>query len=162
MSQDNNQPSATNTSKGVKPTLRGDNRPKEKVKGWVGVLFVESVFLDSKPAFVCYNKATKKIEVRYMFEDENGIYFPLVKDSYGYEPYSFSADELRELVSSEITKESLLDEISEIVDLHLFASDEIKHLVIGDILFTYCQEWITTTHYIFAVGETGSGKSTLT
>ena len=162
MSQDNNQPNggSVNTSKGVKPS-KGKSAI-EKVKGWVGSLFAESIFLDSKPAFVCYNKTTKKIEVQYMLEDENGIYFPRTKDSYGYEPYSFSTDELRELASSEITKESLLDEISEIVELHLYASDAIKHLVIGDILFTYCQEWITTTHYIFAVGETGSGKSTLT
>lgn len=163
MSQDNNQPNrgSVNTSKGVKPPFKED-KPKEKIKGWVGSLFVESIFLDSKPAFVCYNKTTKKIEVHYMLEDENGVYFPLSKNSYGYEPYSFSTDELKELASSEITKESLLDEISEIVELHIHASDEIKHLVMGDILFTYCQEWITTTHYIFSVGDTNSGKSTIT
>ena len=49
-------------------------------------------------------------------QDDGVVYVPLGKDIYGYEPYFFSTEELNELLSTEITKESLLDEIKSIVE----------------------------------------------
>ena len=151
-----------------KPQKSSQGKSKEKkesgikVKGLIGSFFVESIMIDGKPAFAYYDYTTKRIGVCDNIQYENTIYLPWDKESYGYEPYTFTNDEIKELASTEITKESLLDEIKEIVEEHLYAKEEIKYLVIGDILLTYCLEWISTLHYIFAVGETGSGKSTLT
>ncbi|MDE1873190.1 MAG: hypothetical protein KGH99_06915 [Thaumarchaeota archaeon] len=135
---------------------------KVKVKGWIGNHFVESILYDSKEAFLCYNKETKGLEVHQTLEDQEWSYVPCEKDSYGYDTYSFSSLEFNNLLFTNITKESLLDEIKQVVDDYLVARDEIKYLVIGDILLTYCYEWISTTHFIFAVGDINSGKSTLT
>lgn len=164
--KDSDKDSKANTEKIRKPTQGKSNEDKKptqiKVKGLIGPLFVESIMINGKPSFACFNTTTKKVEVHNMIEYDGMIYLPLAKESYGYDPYYFTSDEIQELASTEISKESILDEIKDFVEARLSARDEIKYLVIGDIFLTYCQEWITTTHFIFAVGETGSGKSTLT
>jgi hypothetical protein len=143
-----------------------DHKPKPKsqkekriVKGSVGNYFVESIILNEKPYFLCYDKQTgdtipkDKISV-------NGItYSPINKEEYGYEPYSFSDEELDKLISENLSKSEILDTIKNVIDEFINANENTKHLILGDLFLTYCQEWISTTHFLYFVGETESGKS---
>ena len=47
------------------------------------------------------------------------------------------------------------------VDKFIVANEISKHLIQIDILLSYCQEWITTLHFPYSVGDTESGKSTI-
>src|SRR5690348_16247945 len=62
-------------------------------------------------------------------------------------------------MAEKMDREQLLDGIKSEIDGFISLSDIGKHLILGDILLTYCQEWINTVHYPFFVGETESGKS---
>lgn len=132
-----------------------------KVKGWIGTCFVESILLDSFPAFLCYDKETKKISITSSIVFDDTEYVPLKKGETGYEAYSFAKEELQQLLDTDLTRESMLDEIKKCVDMFVVAPDVIKYLTIGDVLFTYCQEWIRAMHFIFSVGDTESGKSSI-
>lgn len=145
----------------AKPRKEKEVVEEQKAKGWIGHLFVESILLNSKPMFLFFDTKSKKIGIVDRIETGVIVYVPLEKENYGYDPYIFSGTELDELLASNLTKEGLLSEIAEIVEIYLDARDEIKNLVIGDLFLSYCQEWIRTIHFIFAVGETESGKSTL-
>ena len=152
--------SAPDKSK-AKPKKEKEIEEQTKVKGWLGSLFVESIIWDFKPMFLCYDKTSKRITLKDSVEYGRIIYVPLDLENIGYDPYFFRSAELDELQASNLTKEDLLSEITELVNTYLDAIDEIKTLVIGDLFLSYCQEWIRTIHFIFAVGETESGKSTL-
>ena len=145
----------------AKPKKEKEIEEQTKVKGWLGSLFVESIIWDFKPMFLCYDKTSKRITLKDSVEYGRVIYVPLDLENIGYDPYFFRSAELDELQTSNLTKEDLLSEIADLVNTYLDAIDEIKTLVIGDLFLSYCQEWIRTIHFIFAVGETESGKSTL-
>ena len=133
--------------------------PKIKVKGLIENVFVESIVLNGKPYFLCYDKQTKTITPKDEIENEDSIYFPISLEEYGYSPYSFSDEELDEMISSKISKEEILDGLKKIIDKFINANENIKHLILGDLFLTYSQEWMNTTHFLYFVGETESGKS---
>ncbi|KEQ56400.1 hypothetical protein AAA799N04_01172 [Marine Group I thaumarchaeote SCGC AAA799-N04] len=132
---------------------------KIKVKGLIDNVFVESIVLNGKPCFLCYDKQTKEITPKNEIENKDAIYFPISLEEYGYSSYSFSDEELDEMISSNISKEEILDGLKKIIDKFINASENIKHLILGDLFLTYSQEWVTTTHFLYFVGETESGKS---
>jgi hypothetical protein len=132
---------------------------QRKAKGWMGSQYGESIYFESKPAFLIYDSIMDEVRVVDMVETPDLIYYPLKKEDCGYRPYEFSGEEFEHLKSSKMTKENLLEEIEKQVDMYLSARKEVKFLTVGDILLTYCQEWIDTMHTPYYVGETESGKS---
>lgn len=145
--------------KKVKSNKQSQKNQKTKVKGTIGNYFVESIILNGKPYFLCYDKQTKAIIPKDKIENEETLYVPAKLEEYGYTPYSFSDEELDELISENWSKEKILDSIKNVIDEFINANENIKHLVLGDLFLTYCQEWIPTTHFLYFVGETESGKS---
>jgi len=133
----------------------------KKVKGWINSLYVESIILDGKPCFLCCDKKTSNIGIIRAVETRDRIYVPLEEEDQGYIPYKFSEGELEKILELGDGKETLLDEISRGVEEYINADANIKHLLQGDLFLTYCQEWITTTHFLYCVGETESGKSSV-
>jgi hypothetical protein len=142
--------------KSIKPSKKIQ---KTKVKGIIENYFVESIVLNGKPYFLCYDKQTKTIIPKDKIEHEETIYSPINIEEYGYTPYSFSDKELDELISKTISKEEILDGLKKIIDKFINANETIKHLILGDLFLTYSQEWVATTHFLYFVGETESGKS---
>jgi len=137
-------------------------KPITKIKGYIGNLYVESVVIDGKPSFlVRHLDETEDIVVKDKIKHGDEIYKPLELDQYGYLQYNFTSSEIIRLLNSEISKESVLDEIKNQIDHYIVAKDLDKHLILGDILLTYCLEWVSTVHYPYFVGETESGKSTV-
>lgn len=140
---------------------RDNQRPstQKKLKGWVGDKYVETITIDGIPYFLCFNKTTGKLE--YLKYVNLGSYtiIPFDRKQIGHIPYSFTKEEIDRLVSGEISKEKLLDEILEQINRYIVAPEIVKYLILGDILFSYCLEWISIVHYLFFVGDNESGKS---
>jgi hypothetical protein len=139
------------TSKDEKPVF-------PKVKGKIDdSQYVESVFVDEKPVFLVKNLKTNAICIIDKFDDEK--IRPLEKNECGYIPFSFSQEEFDNLIKSKISTEELLVDVKNSIDTYIHASEYTKILILGNIFITYSQEWISTLHYPFFVGETESGKS---
>ena len=143
-----------------------DNNSKKKknskVKGFIDdELYVESVIIDGKPKFLVKGLLSNTITIKEKIETEDTTYRPLEKNECGYFPYNFTSDEIKELIGKQIQTEKILEEIKEQIDKYVVSSDINKHLILGNILLTYSQEWIHTIHFPFFVGETESGKSSV-
>lgn len=131
----------------------------KKVKGKLGTYYVESIVVDNKPFFLC--NIEDKLELRESIDFDDKIFKPLEKDECGYFPYEFTKQELENLMKKDISKENLLNELKEKIDYYIDIRERDKHLILGDLLLSYCQEWIDTLHFLYCVGETESGKSTV-
>ncbi|MCH8833951.1 MAG: hypothetical protein IIA81_06665 [Thaumarchaeota archaeon] len=145
--------------------IRDNNSKKQKnskVKGFINdELYVESVIIDGEPKFLVKGLLSNTITIKERIETEDTTYRPLEKNECGYFPYNFTSDEIQELTKKPIGTEQILDEIKEQIDKYIVAREIDKHLILGNILLTYSQEWIHTIHFLFLVGETESGKSTV-
>jgi len=140
--------------------VKSSKKAKPKVKGWVSKTgFVESAIIDSNPEFIgkdiTLNKMFRKKEVW----TSDGTVRPLERIECGYIPYEFTSEEIQSLFNREITREEIIEyvlsQIKRYVDLPF--RDQI--LITGDIIMSYCLEWVNTVHFPFFVGETESGKS---
>ncbi|CAD6368610.1 hypothetical protein NMT12_120098 [metagenome] len=158
----------TNTTKKAKDIKKSaqQNEPKSKnklrkfVKGWLGHFFVESIQIDNFPIFLYYDKDSTEISTTNQLQHDDVVFVPYGKSDSGYDVYSFSEKEINNLIHKDITVESILDQLKQVVDTYIDADSITKCLIQIDLLLTYCQEWISTTHFPFFVGETESGKST--
>ena len=130
----------------------------EIIKGKIGNLFVESIMYDNQPCFLVNDNGRIRKSIR---ETIDGVIYAPITQERGYPSYSFDKLYLDLLINNPPTKESILDEISELVDFYLVADQTTKSLVLGDLLLTYSMEWIDTVHFPYVVGETESGKSTI-
>ena len=137
------------------------DRAKPKRKGWISKTeFVESVFANGKPAFLIIDTDTGKFSVKGEISTPMGPVRPLNKAEMGYIPYDFTLEEIERMNDWEISLKEILEETYEKVGTHLAVSERDRVLVTGDLVMTYCQEWISTVHYPYFVGEYGSGKTT--
>ena len=137
------------------------SRQIAKTKGHTMNYFFESVLIDSKPRLLAYDKTKKQISIYESIENDDNVIIPLKEFQCGYRPYSFSQSEIDNLVNRSITKDELLDAIRSFVDKYIVADELAKYLIQIDIMLSYCQEWITTLHFPYSVGDTESGKSTI-
>ena len=131
----------------------------KKIKGRIGSYFVESILVDEKPFFLCYNYDDGRITIRESISAEYAIVKPLEIHDYGYPPYKFSRSEVESLMNSPLQKEAILDQILDQINKFLVLEERDKYLIMADILLSYYQEQVSTLHYPFFVGETESGKS---
>lgn len=148
------------TKEEIKQDVKKETKKSvKKVKGRIGPYYVESILVDLMPHFLCYNKIKDEIILLPEIEYLDVVYRPLEPQECGYFPYAFSKNEVTELTSRQIGREEILDSMKEQINHYLSLDERDKHLVLGDLLLSYCQEWIDTLHFPFFVGETESGKS---
>jgi hypothetical protein len=140
-------------------TQKTDKKPIKKAKGTISEYFVESILVDGNPLFLCVHKPSNKLILLDNIESNEFIVKPIEEHESGYFPYSFTKEEIDSLISTKLSKEELLDLVKKQINKFINASEIDKHLILGDILLSYCQEWINTIHYLYFVGETESGKS---
>ena len=137
------------------------DRVKPKVKGWVSkTRYVESIVVDGRPVFWVIDTNSGKITIEYRILTPEGPVRPLKKGEAGYMPYEFTLEEIERLNECEISLKEILEEVYEKVGIYLAVPERDRILVTGDLVMTYCQEWISTVHYPYFVGEYGSGKTT--
>lgn len=146
------------TSKKTKPGKDELKLEVTKIKGIIGPNYVESIIVDDKPFFLC--NVNDELKLAEKITDGEIVYRPLGADECGYFPYKYDKTVLTLLKDNPPSKEEILDQIKGFVDEFIDISERDKHLIMGDLLLSYCQEWIDTLHFPFFVGETESGKST--
>ena len=131
-----------------------------KIKGKLGNLFVESVWIDEKPAFLCINLDSGEILSQSNVIHDGIKYIPPQRESdIPYEKYSFSSKEVKQLNNQKISKQELLDEIKILANHYIVNFPIAQTLTTVDVLLSHCMDWIDLIHYPFYVGDTGSGKS---
>ncbi len=148
----------------VVPKQKDEEAPRSLTKGATLEGFVESIFDETGPAFLINASEFTQPGViglswNVNYNDKERV--PLDYDEIPYHPYKFTVTELDELNKNPPTIQSLLEQVERQVE-RFFVSDQVnKDLLMFDILLSYSQDWINTVHYLFAVGETESGKSTI-
>jgi hypothetical protein len=119
----------------------------------------EAVIIANVPCFLQIDEEAKIIE---RVEEPDRILIPVGKGGYPHEPYSFdSIDEVNTLL--ELAKKLTLDDVFKTVkDVWRGFNDmpeENLSLLAADTIFSYFQDRIGMTHYLFLVGDNGSGKN---
>lgn len=142
-------------------TKKTTNKVKGKVQLSSGEIFVESVVINGKPAFVTKKIGTDEYETVDRIETKKEIIEPCQPELCPYDPYSFTSDEINALLQKPIPIEELFDEAYYLVNRFIYAKEEYKTLIAIDLILSYSQEHLSTVHFPFAVGETESGKSSI-
>src|SRR5215210_7107517 len=152
-------------NKNVKPknTKDKDNDHKREVflQKYTNGLLAEAVLIAGRPYFlVSENK--EEISIVQSIELEDKIVKPLTQDMYLSRPYTFTSEqEVRKYV--EKTKKENLDTIfrrvKSLYRKYVDADDFHISICAADIVYTYYQDKIGLTHYLFFVGNNDSGKS---
>ena len=142
------------------------SKPKNKVpeiekivKGKFGDTFVESIYMDGKPHFLANINGEIKFSER--FELDGKTIEPITEQDTPYKPYEFSKLELDLLKNNPPTKEELLEKIETYVKKYIDTTENNRTVIQLDTFLTYFQDQIDTVHYLFVVGDTESGKSTI-
>src|SRR5688572_4919137 len=122
---------------------------------------VESVMVGGIPKFLITDE--KDIKIQKLIELENKILKPFESAMYMNKPYSFDTDEqVLEYIhkAKNETLDTLYLKVKSIWKKYIDADN--FHLVIcaADTIFTYFQDRVGLTHYLFFVGSGTSGKST--
>ena len=125
------------------------------------VQLVESVIIGGIPKFLISDG--KNIKIQTSIELEKTILKPFESNLYMNKPYSFDSDEqVQEYINKakDQTLDTLYLKVKGIWRKYIDADD--FHIVIcaADTIFTYFQDRIGLTHYLFFVGSGTSGKST--
>lgn len=136
-------------------------KSRKKAKGMVENCYIESIIVDGKPRLLCNFLKENVVCIKDSLETGSEIIIPLEAKECGYHPYSFTGSEIISLIGEPISNDEILQDIKSQIDRFISLPELGKHLILGDLLLTYCQEWISTLHYPFFVGETESGKSSV-
>jgi len=148
-------------SKEEKKKEEQEKHSKPKTKGFVPGFYIESILVEGKPQFLCHSIADGKITTRDHLYEFDQMIKPLDPSQCGYLPYNFTKNEITQITTKKINKDLLLDKIKQQIDHYIVLDDLDCYLILGDVLLTYEQEHINTIHFLFVVGETESGKSTI-
>jgi hypothetical protein len=141
---------------------RGNNHKKEVfLQKYSNGLLAEAILIAGRPYFlVSENK--EEISIVPSIELEDKIIKPLTQDMYISRPYTFTSEqEVREYI--EKTKkenlDSLFHKVKSLYRKYIDADDFHISICAADIVYTYYQDKIGLTHYLFFVGNNDSGKS---
>lgn len=123
-------------------------------------ILIESVLIDNLPYFLISKNG--EITIEKHFELSTKILRPYEFHSYVNKPYSFSSKSEVQKYINEGKKESLDSLYSDVKSKwkkYVDADDFHISICAADTIFTYFQDKIGLTHYLFFVGNNGSGKS---
>lgn len=132
-----------------------------KAKGMINRHYVESILVEGKPYFLCHDTISGEITTKEHLYYLDQMIKPLDPSQCGYLPYNFTYNEIKQIKTKKVSKDILLDKIKEQLTKCVIVSDLDLHLILGDVMLTYEQEHVNTIHFLFVVGETESGKSTV-
>jgi hypothetical protein len=138
-----------------------DGRPRQFAQKFSSNdILVEAVLIRNKPYFLVSHQGSITIQATLALDDK--ILVPLDIDSYINKPYSFLSEEEVRLFIENANNEnldSLYRKTKSIWKKYVDADDFHISLCAADTVYTYYQDKIGLTHYLFFVGNVGSGKS---
>jgi hypothetical protein len=122
----------------------------------------EAVILAGFPKFLYYDSNNNTIKYADGVDEETRNITPCHKESYPYTPYEFdSMDEVNAYVdrARKENVDSLHSQAKQIAADYCDQKDEKVELLAIDIMASYAQDKLPTTHYDIVLGGNGSGKS---
>jgi hypothetical protein len=158
-------------------TANGSNIQKRKKEFYIqkysdDTILAEAVIIDGKSYFlvVCNNddsnsndsSSSSLVSIQEFIELNDKILKPLEEDAYLSKPYNFASEQqVREYIDS--TKNETLDtlykKVKSICQKYIDADDFHLSILSADIIYTYFQDKLGLTHYLFFIGDNTSGKS---
>jgi hypothetical protein len=146
----------------------GKKKPKpmeyiQKISNIVGYpdyKLVESILINGISHFLISNGSN--ITIQRSIELDNKILKPFESNSYLNKAYSFSSkEEVQEYIqrAKSETFDTLYDKVKTVWKKYIETDDFHLTICAADTIFTYFQDKIGLTHYLFFVGGPGSGKS---
>ena len=140
----------------------GDVRPRQFIQKFtLNGMLAEAVLIAHQPHFLIV-KDTGSVDIQRSIELEDKILIPLDKEAYINKAYSFlSEDDVKSCIDSakQGNLDTLYHKIKSIWKKYVDADDFYISLCALDTIYTYFQDKIGLTHYLFFVGNVGSGKS---
>ena len=121
----------------------------------------EAILVDEKPKWLI-TEEVGKISIEDVIDLEDEIIKPFPRSAYINRPYEFSAVEELERIIAETKEESfdaLYYKVKKIWIKYIAEGDNHLSICAADCIFTYFQDRMGLTHYLFFVGDTTSGKS---
>lgn len=145
-------------TKKEKPT---EEKPKHYVQKYSNnEMLAEAVLIGNSPFFLVAEKGKILVQDHIPFDDK--ILKPLESLSYVNKAYSFESDTEVNAYINKInpdTLDSLYRQVKSIWKKYVDADDFHLSICTADTIFTYFQDKIGLTHYLFFVGNPASGKS---
>jgi len=144
-----------------------DNRPRVKSplvilgKGNEITLY-ESILMNGQyQQYLSYNYVTKNFNYCSFVDVGDRVYLPLSKTETPYKGYNFSKTELEQLKTkgTEINFVKMYELVYNEFDRFLDIEDKYKHLECAFLFETYQQHKISSTGYLYHIGEHDSGKT---
>lgn len=140
-------------------------KPEEKPKHYIqkfsnDEMLAEAVLIGNTPFFLVAKDGKVLVQDHIPFDDK--ILKPLEPLSYVNKPYSFDSDiELDAYLTKVVpdTLDSLYRQVKSIWKKYVDADDFHLSICAADTIFSYFQDKIGLTHYLFFVGNPASGKS---
>ncbi len=146
------------TKKNEKPA---EENPKHYVQKFSNnELLAEAVLIGNTPFYLVAKDGKVLVQDHLAFEDK--ILKPLEPLSYVNKPYVFNSDiELNAYLNKAVpdTLESLYRKVKSIWKKYVDADNFHLSICAADTIFSYFQDKIGLTHYLFFVGNPASGKS---
>lgn len=121
---------------------------------------VESIIIASTPKFLISDGS--KIEIKTSIELESKILKPFNENMYMNKTYSFESEEqVKEYIekAKSETLDTLYRKVKTIWMKYIDADNFHISICSADTIFSYLQDRIGLTHYLFFVGSSNSGKS---
>ena len=125
-------------------------------------IIAESILIGNIPYFLVSKKGTKTIEILREKDVGNKMLKPLELTSYINRPYFYtSKEEIEQYIETakNLTLDIIYNRVKSIWKKYIDADDFHISICSADTIFTYFQDIIGLTHYLFFVGNNGSGKS---
>jgi hypothetical protein len=140
----------------------GETRPRQSIQKFsLHDILAEAVLIGRQPCFLIA-RIYGSVDIQRLIELEDKNLMPLDKEAYINKPYSFfSEDHVKSCIDNakQANLDTLYHKIKSIWKKYVDADDFYISLCALDTIYTYFQDKIGLTHYLFFIGNVGSGKS---
>ena len=162
----------------LKPGIQQQQQPKAVVTGEEDknhyeyvqkyrddYLLAEAIIVDKKPRFAVLRAGIGEITLEKeipLNDEKKTVLRPVSPESYINRPYVFNSEkEFYGCVGAAKNEglDSLYSKVKTIWQKYIDADDNHLSICAADTIFTYYQDVIGMTHYLFFVGDNDSGKS---
>ena len=156
---------------GQKESSKGENKDEKKDDGKKtytinkysqGIPLAESILINNIPCFIQISNDKPLLSEKISLSDIDIV--PPERTEYVSKEYSFDSVEDIEYfinLAKNETLDSLFNRIRTILKKYIDLDDDFINILAGDIIFTYFQDRLGMTHYLWIVGDNNTGKSNI-